>query len=233
MKFLLSAPLAALALLPLAGHAAEYANVVSATPVIASVDVPRQVCSDATQYVRPQPTGAGAAIGAIAGGVLGSAFGGGFGRAAATGLGVVAGAAIGNSVEGNAYPPTAVPVRRCRTVASVENRTVGYDVEYDYAGRRYTARLARDPGARLAIDVRPSGVTPLDRAAPPQGYYDAPPYQNDPQAEYDAPPAAYDAPAPVYYRPAPAYYAPPAYVVQPAIGIGIGYWGGHGWHHRY
>ena len=85
--------------------------------------------------------------------------------------------------------------------------------------------LARDPGARLAIDVRPSGAAPLDRVGPPPRYYDTPPYEGEPQP-------AYDAPAPVYYTPGPAYYGAPAYVVQPAIGIGIGigYWGGQGGH---
>ena len=159
--------LAAAALLPLASHAAEYATVISATPVTASVNVPRRVCSDDRQYVQPQPSGAGAVIGAIAGGLLGNAVGGhGGARAAATGVGAVAGAAVGNSVEMNGYPPTEVPVRRCQTVSGYENRTVGYDVVYEYAGRRYTTRTDRDPGSEIAIDVRPSGAAQPDAQGP-------------------------------------------------------------------
>jgi uncharacterized protein YcfJ len=227
--------LAALApLAPLAANAAEYATVVSSTPVTASVNVPRRVCSEAQQYVQPQPSGAGAVIGAIAGGLLGNTVGGGFGRAAATGVGAVAGAAIGNSVEANAYPPATVPVQRCQTVSGYENRTVGYDVVYEYNGRRYTTRLARDPGPQLAIDVRPAGASSsssLDRLGPPVASGGVP--QDDvegPPQAYDAPPVAV-APRPVYYYGQPAYVvAPPAYVVAPAIGFSLGYWGGrHHW----
>lgn len=221
------------ALAPFAAHAAEYATVVSSTPVTASVNVPRRVCSEAQQYVQPQPSGAGAVIGAIAGGLLGNTVGGGFGRAAATGVGVVAGAAIGNGVEANSYPPASVPVQRCQMVSAVERRTVGYDVVYEYNGQRYTTRMARDPGPQLAIDVRPAGraSSSLDRLGPPAA--------NDGMAqdEVEGPPQAYDAapvaaaPRAVYYYGQPAYVvAPPAYVVAPAIGFGFGYWGGrHHW----
>ena len=213
--------LAAAALLPLASHAAEYATVISATPVTTSVNVPRRVCSDDRQFVQPQASGAGAVIGAIAGGLLGNAVGGhGGARAAATGVGAVAGAAVGNSVEMNGYPPTEVPVRRCQTVSGYENRTVGYDVVYEYAGQRYTTRMDHDPGREIAIDVRPTGAAQPDRRAPVYA---------------ESNPPVYEEAAPVYYRAAPAYYAPPpAYYIAPAIGVGIGlgYWGGH-WGHRH
>ena len=203
-----------------AASAAEYANVVSATPVTASVSVPVQSCYDVERVVQPQPSGAGALIGAIAGGVLGNQFGHGVGRAAATGLGVVAGSSIGNQVEANNNPPVAVAGRDCRTVSQVQRRVVGYDVVYDYNGQRYTTRTATDPGPRLAIDVRPQ-----------TGYADAPPpaYDNAPAYVEAPPPAYYAAPAPVYYPPA-YYYGAPAYY-GPAIGIGVGV--GYGWHHGY
>ena len=212
---------AAAALLGAAGTAgaAEYANVISATPVSGSVPVPRQACADGERIVQQQPSGAGALIGAIVGGVAGNQFGHGVGRAAATGLGVVAGSAIGNQVEANGNPATAVPVRSCRTVTQYENRTIGYDVVYEYNGQRYTTRTQNDPGPRLAIDVRPYGDAPLDRAGPPATYADAGPAYADP-AYVTAPPA--------YYAPAPVYYGPAPYYVGPAIGIGL--YGGYGWH---
>jgi uncharacterized protein YcfJ len=220
--------------------AADYATVVSSTPVTSSVAVPRQQCVNGEQLVQQQPSGAGAVIGAIAGGVLGNQLGHGFGRAAATGLGAVAGSAIGNNVEASANPPTAVPVQRCRTVNAYENRIVGYDVVYEYNGQRYSTRLPQDPGARLAIDVRPAGNAPLDRVGPPASYGAVPPAYGDVSPAYgDVAPDVYDA-APVYYNyGAPrAYYQPPVvysapYVIGPAIGFGLGYWAGHSWHRGY
>lgn len=44
-------------------------------------------------------SGGGAVVGAVIGGVIGNQFGHGSGRAAATGLGVIGGAVIGNEVE--------------------------------------------------------------------------------------------------------------------------------------
>ncbi len=243
---LLAAASAALLGATASAGAADYANVVSATPVTGSVSAPRQDCFQGEQVVQAQPSGAGAVIGAIAGGVLGNQFGHGFGRAAATGLGAVAGSAIGNDVEANANPPTTVPVRRCRTVNGYENRIVGYDVVYEYNGQRYTTRLPSDPGPRLAIDIRPTGNAPLDRVGPPTTSYGpvppayaqaAPGYSEMPHTYYDDAPAYYP-PAPAYYS-APYYSAPyysapyysaPYYVAPAAIGLGIGYWVGRSWH---
>jgi len=209
LKTTLAAAVAATALAPLAAQA-EVARVISATPVMASVAVPNRVCTEEQQLVGARPSGAGAVIGAIAGGVLGHQVGGGFGRAAATGIGAVAGAAIGNGIEvnaANAYPPTAVPVQRCQTVSAYENRTVGYDVVYEYAGRRYTTRTSRDPGPEIEVDVRPAGAI---ADAPPQArYLDAPP----PRGAYAlapvvaAPPVVYVAPRVGYYvGPGPRYH---------------------------
>ena len=226
-------------------NAAEYAHVVSATPITQSVAVPRQECFQSEQLVQQQPSGAGVVIGAIAGGVIGNQFGHGFGRAAATGLGVVAGSAIGNNAEAQANPPATVPVQRCRTVQAYEQRTVGYDVVYDYHGQRYSTRLPQDPGERLAIEIRPSGNAPLDRLGPTTARYGAvppavadvsPSYVDSPAPYYAPAPAAYYAPAPAtYYAPAPAYYNPASIIAPVVIGAGIGYWIGNTWHrgHRY
>lgn len=216
VKTTVAATLAASAFVPFAARASEWAHVVSATPVTASVAVPNRVCSEEQQLIGARPSGAGALIGAIAGGVLGNNIGGGFGRAAATGIGAVAGAAIGNGIEvnaANAYPPTAVPVQRCQTVSGYENRTVGYDVVYEYAGRRYTTRMARDPGPQIEIDVRPAGALADSATAAPQ-YLDAPP----PRAVY--------APMPLVAAPPPVIY------VSPAVGYYGGYYGPPR-HHRW
>jgi uncharacterized protein YcfJ len=195
-------------------QAAEFANVVSSTPVTASVPVPRQVCSDGQQVVPQRPSGAGALIGAIAGGVIGHNLGGGAGQAVATGLGAITGAVIGDSVEAGATPPVEVPVRRCQTVTSYESRVVGYDVVYEYAGQRHSTRLARDPGAQLAVSVQPVNPT----VSQPVPAYAEPPVEALP-----APARYYEtAPRTVYYAP-----VPPAVYLAPAIGFGLGYYGGY------
>ena len=51
--------------------------------------------------IRQGTTGGGAVLGAIIGGLVGNQFGGGSGKAAATAVGVVGGAAVGNSIEEN------------------------------------------------------------------------------------------------------------------------------------
>ena len=220
-------------------HAAEYANVVSATPVTGSYPVPRQQCAEGQRVVPPQPSGGGALVGAIIGGVLGNQFGHGAGRAVATGVGAVTGAAIGNQAELGNHPGHVVPVRDCRTVSSYENRVIGYDVVYEYNGQRYTTRTATDPGPRLLIDVRSSYGAPADEPRPearPHGGYSAVPPAYPPTTYDEAPPAApypyYSAPLPAYY-PAPAYYygPPRAYYAPPVVSIGFG--PGWGWRHGY
>ena len=212
------------AMLAAAGGAAlatEYGTVVSSTPVLAQVLVSRQDCRDEQRALAPRTSGGGALLGALVGGAIGNSFGSGAGRAAATGLGVIAGAAIGDQTEAAGQPQGADSVRVCQPTARYENRTLGYDVVYDYNGQRYSARMARDPGPHVALNV---SVAPVGAGVPA-----AP--------EYAPPPLAYPSPAAVYSAP-PAYYAsPPVYgvylgpygVVLPRIVIGGGYWRGGHW----
>jgi len=212
-------------------RAAEFATVVSSTPITASIAVPRQVCSDGAQIVQQRPSGAGAVIGAIAGGVIGHQFGGGFGRAAATGVGAVTGAIVGDQVEAANTPATEVPVRRCQTTRTTENRIVGYDVVYDYAGQRYSTRMARDPGQRVAVTVQPAEAGALP--APSDAGQIGTPVPST--TEVAPPQTVYYAPAPTYPPTYPAYYydvAPPVYVA-PVIGFGFGYYGGGYYRHRH
>jgi uncharacterized protein YcfJ len=209
-----------------ASHAVEYATVVSATPVVVSVPVARRQCADEQQLVQPRQSGAGAVLGAIVGGVIGHNVGAGMGRAAATGVGVMAGAVIGDQVEANAAQPYATTVRNCRNVSTLEPRTVGYDVQYDYAGQRYSTRLPRDPGPRMAIDVRPAVGVGGEGAAP---VYDTPAQPGAAAPEYYRPvPAAGRAVAPVVYYD-DAAYAQPYYgtYIVPSISLGFGYYGGY------
>lgn len=172
--------LTALATAALAAQAQEQGRVFSATPVTQQVAVPRQVCGNETIYSGARPTtGAGAVLGAIAGGAAGNAIGKGSGRAAATAIGVIGGAVLGNHIEGQGQPQYET-VQRCGTETYYENRTVGYNVVYEYAGRQYTTQTATDPGRYINVQVQPvngpvpyggyvqPGVVTSPYAAPPQ-----------------------------------------------------------------
>ena len=201
----------------------NFADVVSATPITVPVTVPGRVCRDERQFVQAPTSGAGAVIGAIAGAVIGHNVGGGFGRAAATGLGVVAGSVIGDQVEANNTPAADVALRRCQTVSRVESRVVGYDVMYEYAGQRYSTRMGRDPGARLAIEVRPADGGGEMLPAPADTSR-----QTAQAVPATVPQVVYYASEPTYYAPSPPYYfAPPAVYLSPFIGFGIGISGGY------
>src|SRR5215218_1288238 len=71
--------------------AEEVGRVITSTPVVQQVAVPRQVCSNQPVAVQQPNSGAGAVMGGIAGGAMGNAIGGGSGRAAATVIGLIGG----------------------------------------------------------------------------------------------------------------------------------------------
>ncbi len=133
----------------------ERGRVISSTPVIQQVAVPQDVCQNQRIVREGHKSGAGAILGGIAGGAAGNAIGGGSGRAAATVLGIFGGAVLGNHIEGPGR--TRVEnVRQCSTETTYENRTVGYNVVYEYAGRRYSTQTDREPGRYVPVNVTPA-----------------------------------------------------------------------------
>lgn len=178
---------------------AEMGRVLNTVPVIQQIAVPRQVCSNEQVVVPGQKSGAGAVMGGLAGGAIGNQIGDGGGRAVATLLGVVGGAVLGNRIEGDGAPQTQ-NVQRCTTQTVYENRTVGYNVTYEYAGKQYTVQMPQDPGQWVRLQV-----TPL----PPGPAYDAPTY-TPPATQY---------PAPSPFTPQPAYTTPQSWVTpdQPTV----------------
>jgi uncharacterized protein YcfJ len=180
--------------------AQEVGTVVSSTPVVQQVAVPHQVCGQGYAPVQGPTSGGGALLGAIAGAAIGSTIGGGVGQAAAIGIGAVAGGAVGNNIEANNNARYAA-VPTCTTQMSYENRTVGYNVTYEYNGRQYQAQLPSDPGPTIRLRVTPVGeVRPVMRmyrngpvagagpvTAPPMQYSQQQPqmqYQQQPQMQY-------------------------------------------------
>jgi uncharacterized protein YcfJ len=154
----------------------EQGRVISSTPIIQQVAVPQQVCTDEQVTYPGRKSGAGAVMGAIAGGAAGNAIGDGSGRAAATVIGLIGGAMLGNRIEGSSPPQTEI-VRNCGTQTFYEPRTVAYDVVYEYAGRQYRTQMAQDPGRYVRLNV-----TPVDAMPPPPAVY-----PSRPQVRYETP----------------------------------------------
>ncbi len=134
--------------------AQEMGRVVSSTPMIQQVAVPRQVCTNEQVAVEGQKSGAGAVMGGIAGGAMGNAVGDGGGRAAATMIGIIGGAMLGNKIEGSQQPQVQ-NVQRCSTQTFYENRTVSYSVVYEFAGKQYSVIMPRDPGPNIRLQITP------------------------------------------------------------------------------
>jgi len=192
-----------------AASAQDVGRVLSSQAIVQQVAVPRQVCSAQQVAVQQQKSGAGAVMGALAGGAMGNAVGRGAGNAAATMLGIMGGAIVGDRIEG-APAPQLQTVQNCTTQNFVENRTVGYNVTYEFAGKQYSVQMPQDPGPTIQLSVSPVG-------AQSQGYQgdavaSAPVYQQAPVIVQAQP----------VYQP---YYARPYY---PPVGVNLdfGYWGG-------
>jgi len=160
----------------------ERGRVLSVTPVTEQVAIPQEVCNNETVYTEGRATsGAGAVIGAIAGGAAGNSIGKGSGRAAATAVGIIGGALLGNSIESG--QPGTQNVRRCTTHTYYENRMLGYDVLYEYGGRQYSTRTLHDPGRWIpltvsvqpAVQTAPSSVTTVEYVDENPHYINPPP----------------------------------------------------------
>lgn len=152
--------------------AQEQGRVISSTPVVQQVAVQRQVCSQQAVPVERQTSGMGGLFGSIAGAAIGSQIGSGDGRIAATLIGAVGGALLGNHAEGGGSY-AAQPSQVCAPQTSYENRTVGYNVTYEYNGRQHTVQMPHDPGTTVQLQVAPVGAI----AAPVAGARPAMPAQ--------------------------------------------------------
>jgi len=247
---LFSAALATLGAFTATAQAEELGRVISTTPVMQQVGIPRQVCSTAQVATPTGPSGAGAVMGGIAGGALGNGIGNGSGRAAATALGILGGVILGNNIEGNRGTQVQ-NVQQCTTQTYFENRVVAYNVVYEYAGKQFSVQMPQDPGPYVRLQVTPIGGTspgpvmaPISQAPAPTVSYSEPfisqatyvqPYVRPAyvqptyvQQAYVQQAFVYGA-APVIYR--PAYYASP-FAVSLNLGY-VHYRGGHGYRQGY
>lgn len=145
-----------------------YASVLRVTPAYDAYRTADQQppCDDGGY----QPTGSGDTIaetvlGAIVGGALGNTVGKGDGRKATTIAGAVAGGVIGHNIaRNNDSNRSQQGPCRLAEVGHDERHVVGYDVEYNYKGEVYVARMSYDPGNRIRVRVT---VLPADGDMPP------------------------------------------------------------------
>lgn len=209
----------ALSLIAGAGFAQqETARVISVTPIMQQVSVPRQVCGTETITTTAPKSGAGAAMGAIAGGAIGNSMGQGSGKAAATVIGIVGGAILGDKIEGPDATQTQ-NVQRCTTQHVLENRIVSYSVVYEFGGKQYTVQMPQDPGPTIKLQLTPISAAP----SPAVPVAVATPY---PQTVTYPQTVVVSEPYPaVVSRP---YY--PGYVVRPSIYLNYSY-GSYGHRH--
>ena len=163
--------------------AQEVGRVISSMPIIQQVAVPRQVCTQQQVATQPRKSGAGSAMGAIAGGVVGNAIGKGEGNALATAIGLIGGAMLGDKIEG--APPAEVHnVQTCNTQNFYENRTVAYNVVYEFNGKQYNVQMPQDPGPTVRLQVTPmiSSTQSLPPAVPLPAQNAIPPLGSAPQS---------------------------------------------------
>lgn len=136
----------------------DYAEVVSVTPAMKTVRVPREDCRDQV-VTRPKETKdpnqiAGTIAGAVVGGVIGHQIGDGRGQDIATVGGAVAGGYAGNKIQENVQSKrvTQTTERVCNTVVDRKQEQVGYDVIYRLDGKEHSIRMDHDPGKKIPLE---------------------------------------------------------------------------------
>ena len=208
-------------------QALEQARVVSSTPIVQQFSVPQQVCSNVQVFVPAPNTGAGALAGAIVGGAIGNSLGHGAGSAAATALGVLGGAIVGDRLEGSqAHAQT---LQQCG-IQQVSQSVTVYQVVYEYAGKQYQVQMPREPGPFVTVQLSPVGTTnPTNPNNAGMTGYAAP--AATPPAYGAVYGAVYPQPSQPYYAGAYNGYYGPAYPSYP-IGLSLGYYGGRRGHWR-
>ena len=153
----------------------DTARVLSVTPQVERVNVPRQECRTEYQQqgYRNYNGGnsiAGAVIGGIAGGLLGNTVGRGNGRVAATAVGAGVGAIVGDRIGNNSNRNyRSVPVENCYQVDNWQSVNAGYLVTYEYNGRTYSTVTNNDPGRYIDVNV---AVAPNSRVVSNVSYID-------------------------------------------------------------
>lgn len=181
-------------------QAQEVGQVISRTAVYQQAAVPRQSCTQSPAVAPAQNSGGGAIIGAIAGGLIGSQLGGRDSKGITAMAGVIGGAMLGDKAESQGNAP--LPTTTCTTQTVYENRLIGYNVVYEYAGKQYNVQLPQDPGPTISLQVTPVGAPRSE--APAQTYYSSAPSVTAPVSVITESRVVY-VPTPVYRNYPPSY----------------------------
>ena len=212
----------------------EVGRVLSSTALVQQVAVPQQVCFNEQVNTAGQKSGAGSVLGAIAGGVIGNNLGRGSNQSAAAVLGMVGGAIVGDRIE-TPGPNRQENVQRCTVQQVYENRTTGYQVVYEYAGKQYSVQMPQDPGPTIQLQVAPiSSFSPIASAAPATPTVYAPSSAEVMASVSSIPPRVVYVQAPPIYVTRPVIVAPPVFYennIRWGHGHGPGF--GHGYRNGY
>lgn len=166
-------------------------RVLSVTPQMERVNVPRQECR--TEYQRQSVqeeyrdgsrSYTGSILGGIAGGLLGSTIGKGSGRVAAAAVGAGIGAVAGDRITNrpnNVTTTRSVPVETCYQVDNWQTVNTGYLVTYQYNGRTYTTVTNQPPGDFVDVNV---SVSPTSQVMGTSRYVETIQYSD---RDYDRP----------------------------------------------
>ncbi|MEO8384752.1 MAG: hypothetical protein ABI583_05890 [Betaproteobacteria bacterium] len=121
--------------------------------------------------------------------------------------------------------------QRCTTQMVTEDRTIGYKVVYEYAGRQHTAQLPFAPGATIPIEVNVAPQGAPVRSVPPINTVYAPEPRTIYVTESPVVETVYrdrvyvESP---YYDSRPYYYGSSYYnPLYPVLGLGLGYAAGY------
>ncbi len=138
--------------------AADYAEVISSTPIVKETKIPHEECRDET-VVRQKPVQdenriAGKVNGDGVGGALGHQVGGGNGKKVATVAGAVAGGYAGDKVQGNMQKNDTYTTveKRCKTTYETREDITGYKVVYLLDGKESSIKLDYDPGNKIPVE---------------------------------------------------------------------------------
>ena len=135
----------------------DYAQVTHVEPVMKTVRVPRENCTDVpvtqTAPTRDPHRITGTVIGAVAGAVVGNQIGSGSGRDIARVGGAAAGGYAGNRIQKRVQDNNTVTTteHHCETVYDSHKERIGYKVSYRLGDKEGTVRMDHDPGDRIPV----------------------------------------------------------------------------------
>jgi uncharacterized protein YcfJ len=141
----------------------DYAEVIEVYPLYreARVSTPIRECREEPVYHtrKPHKSASGMLVGGLLGGIIGHQFGSGRGNKVATAAGTLIGAHIGHdAVNGDVKGEKTVVgyEEHCKTRQRISYEEVidGYDVTYEYRGRRYHVEMPYDPGERIKMRIQ-------------------------------------------------------------------------------